>query len=64
MVYDPAETQFVKEARAAGADVILGREMLVAQGITQFAYFTGSTPTAKELEEGYERGLRLREDAP
>ena len=60
MVYEPAETGFVKTARAAGADIILGREMLVAQGVTQFAHFTGLTPEAEELEAGYQRGLELR----
>jgi shikimate dehydrogenase len=41
MVYDPVETRFLREARAAGCTVVDGREMLVAQAAAQFETWTG-----------------------
>jgi 3-dehydroquinate dehydratase / shikimate dehydrogenase len=41
MVYDPLETRFLREAQSAGAAVITGLEMLLAQAIAQFETWTG-----------------------
>lgn len=41
MVYNPAETTLIRWARAAGADVIPGLEMLVSQAASQFEWWTG-----------------------
>ncbi len=41
LVYNPRETVFMREARAAGCDVIGGMEMLVAQAAEQFRLWTG-----------------------
>jgi 3-dehydroquinate dehydratase / shikimate dehydrogenase len=41
MVYDPLETRFLREAQAAGATVITGLEMLLAQAVAQFETWTG-----------------------
>jgi 3-dehydroquinate dehydratase/shikimate dehydrogenase len=43
MVYDPLETRFLREARAAGAVTISGLEMLLAQAVGQFEAWTGMT---------------------
>lgn len=48
LVYNPLETQLLRLARAAGADVIPGYEMLVAQGARQFQLWTGK-PAPLEL---------------
>jgi shikimate 5-dehydrogenase len=42
LVYNPADTQFLKDARAAGADTIGGLAMLVAQASRQFEWWTGT----------------------
>jgi 3-dehydroquinate dehydratase/shikimate dehydrogenase len=41
MIYDPAETQLMKLARARGAQVIPGIEMFVQQAARQFEIWTG-----------------------
>jgi 3-dehydroquinate dehydratase/shikimate dehydrogenase len=41
MVYDPLETRLLREARAAGATVVNGLEMLIAQAAAQFEAWTG-----------------------
>jgi 3-dehydroquinate dehydratase / shikimate dehydrogenase len=41
MVYDPLETRFLAEARAAGCTIVDGMEMLVAQAVAQFETWTG-----------------------
>lgn len=44
LVYNPIETVFLREARAAGCDTLSGIEMLIAQGAEQFRLWTGSEP--------------------
>jgi shikimate dehydrogenase len=41
MVYDPLETQLLREARSAGCTIVDGMEMLLAQAIAQFETWTG-----------------------
>lgn len=41
MVYKPRETRLIREARAAGATVVTGDEMLLHQGALQFERWTG-----------------------
>lgn len=41
LVYNPEDTQFLKDARAAGAWTIGGLDMLVAQASRQFEWWTG-----------------------
>jgi shikimate dehydrogenase len=43
IVYAPLETVLLKEARAAGCQVINGLEMLLYQGVAQFELWTGKT---------------------
>jgi len=44
LVYNPIETVFLREARAAGCDTLTGIEMLIAQGAEQFRLWTGQFP--------------------
>jgi 3-dehydroquinate dehydratase / shikimate dehydrogenase len=46
LVYAPAETRLLADARAAGCLTIGGLEMLVAQAERQFALWTGQPPPA------------------
>lgn len=41
IVYNPLETQLIKDAKAAGAKVISGVEMLIYQGAAAFEIWTG-----------------------
>jgi shikimate dehydrogenase len=44
LIYNPADTNFLREARKAGCDTIGGLEMLVAQARNQFELWTGRKP--------------------
>lgn len=45
LVYNPMETQLIKDAREAGCEALGGLEMLVAQAKIQFELWTGKTPS-------------------
>jgi 3-dehydroquinate dehydratase/shikimate dehydrogenase len=49
MVYDPLETQFLRDAQAAGATIIDGLEMLIAQAVAQFEAWTGRDAPVQEM---------------
>ncbi len=51
MVYEPAETRLLREARAAGCAVVTGREMLVAQAIPQFESWTGQRAPVEVMRQ-------------
>lgn len=42
-VYTPVETQFLREAQAAGLDILTGYELFFHQGIDAFRLFTGAS---------------------
>jgi len=44
LIYNPADTRFLREAHSAGCDTIGGLEMLVAQAKLQFELWTGKRP--------------------
>ena len=46
LVYRPAVTQLMRDAKAAGLDVQNGLPMLVYQGAESFEYWTGQSPPA------------------
>jgi 3-dehydroquinate dehydratase/shikimate dehydrogenase len=60
MVYAPAPTAFVRAARARGAQVIEGGEMLIAQGLVQFELFHGRSAKESVFVEGFRSGLARR----
>jgi 3-dehydroquinate dehydratase/shikimate dehydrogenase len=49
LVYNPWETRFIREARAAGCEVLGGIEMLLAQGVEQFKLWTGDQPNREVM---------------
>ena len=50
IVYTPAETKFLRLARAAGKPTVGGLSMLISQGIHAFSLWTGKTCTAADEE--------------
>ncbi|MCG6112722.1 MAG: NAD(P)-binding domain-containing protein [Paracoccus sp.] len=40
-VYTPVDTQFLRDAQAAGLDIISGYELFIGQGVDAWAIFTG-----------------------
>jgi 3-dehydroquinate dehydratase/shikimate dehydrogenase len=55
LVYAPAETRLLADARAAGCTTIGGLEMLVAQAERQFELWTGQTPPPGLFQQAAER---------
>jgi len=50
IVYNPLETELVKNAQKGGASIIPGYEMLLNQAYLQFELFTGIKPEKKGME--------------
>jgi len=58
LVYNPRETRFMREARAAGCEIILGGlPMLVAQAAAQFKLWTGQEAPLEVMSAAAEEKL-------
>ncbi|MFQ5790984.1 MAG: shikimate dehydrogenase [Acidobacteriota bacterium] len=66
MVYDPEETALLRTCRLAGARVISGMEMLVAQAVRQAEIWTGVAPSKEDMKRAAreERRRRLGDRLP
>ena len=51
LVYNPLETQLLRDARAAGCQTVSGIEMLIAQAALQFELWTGRKPPIETMRE-------------
>lgn len=60
LVYNPAETKLLKEAKAKGCIAIGGMEMLVGQAAAAFEIWTGINAPLKEMRRAAEEALRSR----
>jgi 3-dehydroquinate dehydratase/shikimate dehydrogenase len=49
LVYNPGTTRLLREAHTAGCRVIGGLDMLVAQAVAQFTWWTGVPPSAEVM---------------
>ena len=58
LIYNPIETQFLKDACAVGCDTLGGLPMLAAQARRQFALWTGKTPSAELMYDSAAAALR------
>jgi 3-dehydroquinate dehydratase/shikimate dehydrogenase len=57
LVYNPAITRLLRDARASGCDTIGGLDMLVAQALLQFQWWTGHRPPSRLFRQAAERRL-------
>lgn len=57
LVYNPTETRFLGEARAAGCETLGGLAMLVTQAAEQVRLWTGVAPAESVMYEAARRGL-------
>ncbi|WP_455644675.1 shikimate dehydrogenase [Methanosphaera sp.] len=51
IIYNPLETNLLKQAKINGAKTIPGTHMLINQGIIAFEIFTGRTPSYESFEK-------------
>jgi shikimate dehydrogenase len=58
LVYNPTETRFLREARAAGCETLGGLAMLVGQATEQFRLWTGGVAPEDVMYEAAQRGLK------
>lgn len=56
-VFDPLETRFLREAKAAGAKMVTGETMLLEQGLLQFEIWTGKEAPREAMERGLREAL-------
>ena len=57
LVYNPADTRLLRDARQHGRRTIGGLEMLVAQAEAQFKYWTGAAPPSGVMKRAAESRL-------
>ncbi|MBU0686297.1 MAG: shikimate dehydrogenase [Candidatus Margulisbacteria bacterium] len=57
LVYNPAETQLAKQAKASGAKATTGLSMLVYQGALAFTVFTGINAPVEVMEKAAQKAL-------
>ncbi len=64
LVYNPPRTRLLADAARAGCGAVGGLDMLVAQAVRQFAWWTGETPATDLLRQAAGQELaRQAEDA-
>ena len=51
IVYNPVETKLAKDAKAAGAKVVSGVEMLIYQGAASFEIWTGKNAPVEVMRK-------------
>lgn len=61
IIYTPAETRFLREAKAHGHDVVNGEEMLAGQGAEALAMWTGCQPNLTVMQQALRQALTERE---
>ena len=60
LVYNPRKTRLLADAERAGCGTIGGLDMLVAQAVRQFAWWTGTTPRTDLFRQAAEDDLERR----
>jgi shikimate 5-dehydrogenase len=62
LIYNPIETEFLKQARAAGCQTLGGLPMLVAQARRQFELWTGKIPDSELMHNAAAAALNRRSE--
>jgi shikimate dehydrogenase len=58
LIYNPAETKLITQARQAGARFSNGLGMLLYQGILSFSHFTGKNAPVKIMWAALREGVK------
>jgi shikimate dehydrogenase len=62
IIYNPLDTQLLKEAKDRGCTVIDGLSMFIYQGAGQFELWTGLHPPVSEMRKAAEEALRKQNE--
>ncbi|OGC03818.1 shikimate dehydrogenase [candidate division WOR-1 bacterium RIFOXYA12_FULL_43_27] len=62
IIYNPPETELIKQAKRAGAKAVSGLGMLVRQGALAFEIFTGKPAPYQTMLSGAKIALHLKQD--
>ncbi len=57
LVYNPSETEFLRQAKTAGCETLGGTEMFLAQAAEQFRIWTGSTAPSEVMRTAFKQAL-------
>jgi len=57
MIYNPAETEFLRKAKEAGMEFSNGLSMLVFQALRSLEIWTGREISEKAMFEGARKGM-------
>jgi len=60
LIYNPAETRLIREAKTADAETLGGFDMLIAQAVEQQKIWTGEPPDAEVMAAAARRKLDER----
>jgi shikimate 5-dehydrogenase len=60
LVYNPLETRFLREARAAGCETVGGLPMLVSQAVEQFKLWTGEDALEDLMRQVATKAIKSR----
>jgi shikimate 5-dehydrogenase len=63
LVYNPRQTRLMADAARAGCETIGGLDMLVAQAVRQFGWWTGRTPSTERFRQAAEYDLARQAEA-
>jgi len=58
LIYNPTETEFLRQAKLAGCDTLGGLEMLIAQAALQFKLWTGRSAPTQVMSTAAQQALR------
>lgn len=58
-IYNPRETRLVKEAKASGAHIVYGSEMLLYQAMAQFKLYTGQEAPEHAMRQALSKEVKL-----
>jgi 3-dehydroquinate dehydratase/shikimate dehydrogenase len=59
LVYNPPQTRFLNEARAAGCETLSGLEMLIAQAAEQYRLWTEKAAPLEVMQEAARKALKV-----
>ena len=58
LIYQPAETKLIKDAKKTGAKTMTGRSMLIYQGAESFEVWTDHNASIKDMKKAFDEAMK------